>query len=56
MLILFLVSNTNMRKRLYHKEKITAEFNAEMKVYKGKRKVYMAYKHKQWLVDKEKEK
>ena len=44
MLILFLVSNSNMKKRLYHKDKITSEYNEEMKVYHDKRKVYKDYK------------
>jgi len=48
MLILLMVSNTNMRKRLYHKDKITAEFNEEMVVYGEKRKVYVDYRTKEW--------
>jgi hypothetical protein len=48
MLILFMVSNTNMKKRLYHKDKIKAKFEAEMKVYREKRKVYLDNKFSKW--------
>ena len=45
MLILFLCSNANMKKRLYHKDKITAEYEEEMKAYRSKRKVYLDFKN-----------
>ena len=56
MVIMFLVSNSNMKKRLYHKDKIVAGYNAEMKAYGEKRNVYKGYKLKQWEDAKEKEK
>ena len=37
-----------MKKRLYHKDKIKAEFEEEMNVYKEKRKVYIGNKFKKW--------
>ena len=34
MLILFMVSNTSMKKRLYNKDEIKAKFDEEMRAYK----------------------